>query len=322
MGSFFIPVKIGPEQLVSNVPLDADAEKYGEKWRGEWAVGTTYAKGQVIRQDVELYESVADSNAGNNPEQTSKGEGAAWIHLGKINRLRMFDKYVGSDTTAPASTGITVVISDIKADQLALFNARADKIKVEILDAADVPRWTYEKDVSTGRDVGTWYEFFFAPFPPEITVDEIVRLPWMLRSHAGEKIKITLSGKSTSATETIACGSCDMGIEATLGLTKWDASSGALYFGARKRDQWGRVSLRHGETAKLVKCELHIPRGSENYAARMLSGLLDKTAVFDLNNQGCTKYEPLIVKGFLITHWESLKTVNNTVVAMDIEGLI
>lgn len=320
MGSFFLPVEIRAEQLVSNVPLDADAEKYGERWRGEWVAGTTYAMGDVIRHGIELYESLIDANSGNNPEKTS--DPPRWLHLGKINRWRMFDKYVGSDTTAPASMGITLTISDIKADRLALFNVRAGKISVEILDAADVPRWTYIKEVPTGRDVGSWYEFFFSPFPPEIVIDEIIRLPWMLRCYAGEKIRITLGTKDVSEAKTVGCGSCDLGVETALGLTKWDASSGALYFGTRKRDKWGRVSLRHGETAKLVKCELHIPRGSENYAARMLSGLLDKIAVFDLNNQGCTRYEPLIVKGFLLTHWESLRTVNNTVVTMDIEGLI
>ncbi len=318
MGSYFLPVKIQPGQIQSNIGLDADAEVFGDKWKGVWASGTTYAADDVVRKGYELYISGKDNNSGNDPETTSKGKGAPWVHRGKINCLRMFDEYIGSDTIS-ASTDLVTTISNLKADQLALFNVFARLIRVEILDSSGNVRWIYEKGISTGRKVVGWYDYFFRPFPPRPVIDHIISLPWMIRGYGNEKVRLTLIAGNEGG---VACGSCDFGIKTELGITQWDAKSGGMYFGMRKRDNWGRVFRRKGATAKLLKCELRVPKGSENYASRILSGLLDETVIFDLNNTSDKKYEPLIVKGFLTDYWESLKGPNHTTVSMNIEGLI
>ncbi len=86
MGSFFLPVEISTESLTSNIEINSDADlPLKGQWQGEWSAAHIYAEADVVRKELELYESVADGNIGNDPETTTLIESPKWIALGKIN---------------------------------------------------------------------------------------------------------------------------------------------------------------------------------------------------------------------------------------------
>ncbi len=316
MGSFFIPKDISESQIESNITLDSDADIFGDAWKGEWSSGATYTKEDIVRQNIELYESAVDGNTGNDPLTTTNIESPKWIARGKINRLRMFDEYVNSDTTG-GTDGIIVVISNCRADQIALFGTTGEIIKIEILDENNISQWIFENNNEYKRDVGSWYEYFFKEFPGVVRFDRAIRLPWQISPVRGEKIKISITGGDNTA-----CGHCLLGIEKYLGETQWGPEIGRLFFGVCERDKYGRVFLGKGPTAKIVNCELRVLPGNEDYVDSLLDELLGYRLVFNLNNFINNQFGALIVYGFLLKHWEALKTLNYTIVRMDIEGLI
>ncbi len=315
MGSFFIPVSIQENNLTSNVGIDSDADIYGAKWKGAWSASTPYVKEDVVRVEDKLYESAIDSNSGNNPETTSTGESPPWIHLGKINKFRMFDEYVSSDTTN--NQEISVILTGLKVDQVAILGGEADNIKIEVQDNTGLPKWTYEEDIAYHRNPGSWYEYFFKPFPDKRELDKVFDLPWITRPGAGEQIVVQLTSQSP-----VKCGGCYFGIKEALGFTQWEPEVGAMFFGVRKRDKWGRISRGAGETAKLAKAMLRIPDGYEDYTYKQLNRLLKANAIFDLNNDKIGALDALVIYGFLTEFWEAFKFQRYTMVSMTLEGLI
>ncbi len=315
MGSFIIPVNIQENNLSSNVDLDSDADIYGAKWKGVWSASTSYAKEDVTRVGNELYESAVDSNSGSNPETTSTGESPPWVHLGKINKYRMFDEYVSSDTTNDQE--VSVILTGLKVDQVAILGCEADNIKIEVQDGSGGTQYIYEEDIAYHRDPGSWYEFFFKPFPDKRELDRVFDLPWVTRPAAREQVLVQLTGHGL-----VKCGGCYFGTKEVLGFTQWDPEVGAMFFGVRKRDKWGRISRGAGETAKLAKAMLRIPGGYEDYTYKQLNRLLKTNAIFDLNNDNTESLDALVIYGFLSDFWEAFKFRGYTVVSMTLEGLI
>ncbi len=300
------PIEIGVSDLTSSVAIDD---------HDEWAVGTTYAEGAEVVHEINIYESLEDGNIGNNPATTSTGEEPKWLDLGRVNRWRMFDEFVGSYTEDEDEIIVTLDIHD--TDYVALLELDAATLQVEILDSGDASLWSVDFDLLDGAlEIGDWYEYFYAPYPAAGQRDVVVPLAWMLTELTGEKLRVTLGGGGT-----IKCGKCIPGMAVNIGQTQWKPEIGAIDYSRKLTDDFGRTYLKKGRFAKIIRGDLIVPTGGEGFVVRALNELLGQACVFDFNEPGTT-YDPLVVYGFIQDYRQTIHFTTFTTLSLDIQGLI
>lgn len=113
------PVPISGAMLVaSNVP---------ETDHPEWSPVTIYASGaRVIKAATHrIYESVADSNLGNDPA----GLSGVWIDAGPTNRWAMFDEALGTATSRAGDIALTLAAGAVEA--VALLDVVGATVRVQ-----------------------------------------------------------------------------------------------------------------------------------------------------------------------------------------------
>lgn len=309
------PVGIDVTDLVScSVPVDADAADYGAAWQGEWSSGDPYSTGNVVYKGIVLYESQVDDNA-DDPEVGVGLEIPSWLELGWINRWRMFDEYISLSSSSAVDEMVhTIAKNDV--GHVCFYDVIANSMSVEILDAADAVVWDYSIDLlDAALDIGDWWEYYYLPYP-DSKRDIIVELGWMINADLGEKIRITFSGSGQ-----VSCGMCIPGLSIDLGQTQWSPEVGALSYGEITKDKWGRTKFVKGPTAKTIRGSLKIPMGSEDYVYRVLSSVLEKRVVFNLNNPGLY-YDMLSVYGSIIDFNHVLYSRQKAICSIQIDGLI
>lgn len=113
------PITVTDAALVSSSVAETDY--------AAWSSGTSYGKGArvILAATHRIYESVVDSNAGNDPA----GSSGKWLNIGPTNRWAMFDQALGSTTEAQGSIAVTLTASSIRA--VALLDVIGATVRVQ-----------------------------------------------------------------------------------------------------------------------------------------------------------------------------------------------
>lgn len=142
-----ITVATGGALTSTNVDGSLDPPAYN--------AGTTYALDDQATSGETVYQSLQAANTGHAVTETDW-----WVRVGSINKMRMFDKKVGSQTEN-ADT-IEVVITPVAViGVISVRNVSALQITVE--QSTTELGVIYSKTVMMDEPVGDWYEYFFSP---------------------------------------------------------------------------------------------------------------------------------------------------------------
>jgi len=99
---------------------------------------------------------------------------------------------------------------------------------------------------------------------------------------------------------TAKCGQYVCGLKNYIGESQFDANSGMLSFSRRIRNEYtGEMELIKGANVKTLDVDLQIMNTEYNRIYALLSMLDGIPCVFQANNDSSTKYEPLIVYGYI-----------------------
>jgi hypothetical protein len=297
----------------SNIPIDDDGYS-------EWASGTTYNTGDTVYYGNYLYESVGDSNTGNDPSTTSTGTTPDWLKLGMVNKWRMFDDYTNTVTTGPApdvTTGesdIIVTLDEGNVEYVAFFNLDAVTILVEMLDATDTVVWSEELDLFADvEDVGDWYEYFFGDDTQPHT-DAIIQLGWITYE---EKVKITITNIGSES----ECGMCCIGRGRYLGATQYNPEVSILDYSRKSTDDFGRTFLAQGNFAKMIRSQVFVEEYAFDATRHYLQESRGLACAWDFNEED-TNYNGLLVYGFFQDFRLVIPGPNHAMCSLDIQGLI
>lgn len=214
-----------------------------------WAAGT-YAKGAKVRDASNfVFESIAD---GNTAEVTDKTK---WLPLGVTNRLKMFDKAVNSQTTAPDSLTVVVKAGQL-ANTLTLLNAAGSSVTVTQSESG------YSRTISlVSHNVLSWYDFYYQE--PQWTGD-------VTFGNIPPYINALLTVHVKSPGNQAALGGFFFGRAKFIGTTQWGLKAGILSYSGDEEDDFGNVTLLPRDSAKRMNFEVSIPRGYEDEAFRFL----------------------------------------------------
>ena len=272
------PIEVTESSLTSSIArIDSGVDN-----AADYSSATTYAEGEKViypaTTGTDLYESLQDSNTNHDPST----EISWWLPLGKVNRWRMFDKFV-SGSVSTAADGIEVTVALPSVAVIALFWIIADQVVVSHLDSGGTAHYsdTYQLYDSANLP-STWYDFYFAPFVERATT-LIAKLNYPTLYGESVKVEIQKTGS------TVTCGKMIVGYATDIGVTQWGPQIQIMDFSKYETDSFGRMTVTQGAVTKLIQAQLWVSDLLIDAVVSKLEEIRGIVCVFDLN----TKYSDI-----------------------------
>jgi len=264
--SVLVPITITPAVLLSTTAV-------GEGY-ANWDKTKTYVVGDYCYSPSTQrnYRSLIGSNLNKDPtdptNRTAVGSNPVyWLDVGPPNHLAMFDKKVGTLTTANGN--LTVVLSPGPAGSLYVAGVDAVAIAVTVKDTsggAIVYSYTAPMEASEPDD---YWEYFYDPFEPKTDL-----LLTDLPPYGGGEVTVSLTAGGT-----VSCGALAVGDVKVLGKTRSDAEAEPISFAYIDTDKWGNTDIVDGASAtNLTMSAVTETRADGARAQAIVTSLLGKPA--------------------------------------------
>lgn len=265
----------------------------------------TYAELERVQDNTAhlVYESLVAGNVGNALTDATK-----WIKVGSTQKYAMFDDVVGTATRS--GSDLTVVLSPISAEGLALLELSGSGVVVTVKDAPGGAVVDTRSISLDGSIIESVYDWFFSPFEQRTDV-VFTDLPGQ---YFGAEITIQITGSGAG------CGVCSVGKVHQLGETKTGASVGILDWSVKERDRWGRLSVVPGDFSKRASLQMLTTKAEFNRIFRRLASLRATPAVYV--GTEAPGFDPLIVFGIYKDFSIVVEHHHYHLCSLEIEGLI
>ena len=271
--------------------------------QADWAVGTTYAKGDRRIYGQDLYESLQDANTGKQPDT----QPTWWVRVGPSNKWAAFDDALNTRTTATAPLELTVTPGTI-TNAASFLNLDGTELRVEVYDGAtQVYDKTYSLD---GTPMFDWYMYFFEPydFLSEVVVPD-------LPPYSTGKIVAKLIGSGS-----VSIGAVIVGSIYDIGTTEQGVNFGIRDYSSKEEDAYGNLTLVERDYAKRMEPTVFVENKRLNFVSRILSRLRAKPTVFIGSTD--TKYQSLVVFGTLRDWNIEISYPEHSLLRLQVNGFI
>lgn len=267
---------------------------------------TTYAKDAKVDYGTHIYQSLVNTNVGNQPDISP----LSWVDIGPDNKHAMFDAQVSTQTTS--TSPLTVVVNTAAIDSLYVGNVAAATVKLTVrsgLGGAIV----YEQLKSlTGSITADWFEYFFSDVLTNQTQVLFTGIPSVSNAHC------TLEFVSTG---TIAVGQIAFGRIQELGATSMGVQSGIRDYSRKETDEFGNTSFVVRGFSKWLNVQLIVTRARFNLVQRNLYALRAKPVVW-IGSDTTPEYdEALVVYGYFKDFVHAIDYYSHSICDLEIEGL-
>lgn len=270
--------------------------------------GTTYTTGALVTFSNRYFESLQDSNTGNQPDISP----TFWLDVGPDNRHAALDTSV--NTSSSKLQELTLVLKPgVAFDSFALINVEAEIIRVGITDPNDGCIYSETFGLS-GTDVFDWYQYFF--FDPTIKRTQIVGSGIHPYSNAVVTVKL-----QTSSASLAEIGLASVGNISTIGMTRYGVNSGIIDYSVKETDEYGNTSFVERAYSKRINADVYVRNFELNRVQRLLFDLRAKPSVWIASDDPSYE-EALIVYGFYRGFSTSIAYPNHSVCNIELEGLV
>lgn len=236
-----------------------------------WAAGTNYAAGARVISAVthRIYESAGNGNLGNDPTAPN----GKWIDVGPTNRWAMFDRALGTSTSAAGV--ITVTFNATAINAVALLDVTAATVRVIAPG--------YDTTLPAGAGAVTFLDL------PETT---------------GE-VTVTVTGPGQVSVGTLLLGGL-----AALGITEASPTSGINDFSRKDVDEFGEATIVQRAWAKRMSARALIRTDAVDIVANRIAAVRARPSLWigDEGADSLTVYG--FFKDFSIEVGESVSTLS------------
>ncbi len=320
------PIPINHHNLISsNIPID----DYGA---AAYDAATTYAAGTKVLYILEasvtgldgsifyisshrVYESKVAGNVGNAVSDTD-----FWLDLGPVNRWKMFDQAVGTQTFSDIDfdplfedpqDNIAVVIKPGAINALVLLDCDATEVTITMTDPVEGLVYEETIDLALNTHIVDAYTYFFEPI---ILKDAVVLLG--LPQYANAEIAVTI----TYASDHVAkCGTLAVGLITDIGATQLSPTVGFDSYSKIERDPFGVMTVLPRGYSKKLSCQLSIPAGSVDVVMRKFTEVKDLPVIWIGVDAG---YSSMIVYGIVKSCPITIAYVTHSICNLEIEGFV
>lgn len=262
----------------------------------EWTVAATFSKDEYCIYEDVIYQSIASENSGNKPPSVF------WITKGSVNKKRVLDRYLSTQTQCNDS--LTIKINTFKIDTLALFEVDATEVIIKYTIAGVLKEETHSMYKSLSKDWKSW--FYLTPI---VSRQLILDIP--LSFNMDIEITFVRAGAKAGIGRIIA------GMKEDMGLT-------LLNVILEKRDYEGYLADDIGTYASetpltnYLSFEVTIERELVDTVFNRLSYLASKERLFI----GTNTYSSTVVYGKYLNFIFKLKGKRRDIYSIEIQSII
>lgn len=270
-----------------------------------YVAGTTYAIGNKVVYGTRIYESLVNSNLGNQPDTNP----TKWLDVAPANRYACFDNTISTQTTG-TSPMVIEVKPGVNTNSLAILNiTNGTSLAIEVKDGVGGPV-VYTNTINLdGTQILDWYMYFFEPFDLRDTV-VLTDIP----PYPNAVIKITLTG-----TGTLGIGNIVYGNATDIGATQYGVTFGIRDYSVKDVDTYGNTIFVKRAFSRRMEPQLMLDNTKLRYVSKLLSDIRATPTVWVGSED--PQYEPLVIFGFYKDYTIDISYPTASLIRIEIEGL-
>lgn len=273
-----------------------------------WASGTTYVDGDLVIYEHNRYESLINSNTGNQPD-TSLNE---WLLLGATNRFRPFDEKLSDKCSNPEIITYTFNNNSTNIDGVALFNLVGSTVRVEVIDGTDGTVYDQTKTIIDTSGVSNYFEYFFSV--TDVQKFEIIFGDMPFYPNAQTRVTV-IANPGVNA----EVGQIVLGTVSNLGLTVYNSTLSIEDYSRKDRDAFGNPIIVERAFANLVEFDVKIDTNKARYVQKTLSDRRAKPTVYFASED--TKFGATVY-GYFRRFDITISTPSLSEATIEVEGLV
>jgi hypothetical protein len=264
---------------------------------------TTYAKDAFVDYGTHIYQSLVNSNTGNQPDTSP----TQWVLIGPDNTHAIFDDQTSTATTS--TSPLTVVLDTGLCNSLGLLGLVGSQVAVTVKDNTG-GNTVYSRTISLdGTFIYDWYQYFFEPY---VQIGEVVLTD--LPPYLTAELTVSLTG-----TGTIQIGTLTWGTQYDLGDATYGAGLGIIDYSKKETDEFGVTTFVRRDFSKRLTARLMLPNTQINRVQRVLADLRAQPAIWVTSD--VPDLAPLTVYGFFRDFNIEVAYPTESFCSLEIEGL-
>lgn len=224
-----------------------------------WASDTTYAEGEEVQYENNIYESLQDANTGNMPDAE---DSTWWVFLRANNIFRAFDNIVGTKTTR-ADLIEYVLSTGQNTTGVSLLNLAGLTVDIIVNDPTEGEVYNETIGLLSTDNVYDGYTYCFAPF---LYDSHIVKTDIPPYPNASITIQVT-----QETGQTAEVGEIVVGESMEIGTTLYGADVGIQDYSRKERDIFGNFDILERAFSKRANYPIVVENGLINSLIRVLS---------------------------------------------------
>ena len=271
-----------------------------------WTAGT-YTLNTQRYVGTRLYKVIVASTT-DNPTVGVTLTPPSWQDIGAINRFKMFDQVVNTQTTRTGLIDVSILPGTI-INALAMFDLNGVTTTITMTDPVEGVVFTETKSLQDNTIIIDWYSYFFESIT---TVSDVVFLG--LPAYGGATIRIQVNAGAATA----AIGEVVIGRQRNLGVTNFGTSVSILDYSRKETDAFGNTIVETRPFSKRADFDVTVETGSVAAVQKALASIRTTPTVFI----GDEDRAETIVYGFYRGFNIIISTPSISDCSIEVEGLI
>jgi hypothetical protein len=271
-----------------------------------WTAGT-YTLGQERYVGTRLYKVLVASTT-DNPTVGVTLTPPSWQDIGAINRFKMFDQVVNTQTTRTGLIDVSILPGTI-INALAMFDLDGVSTTITMTDPIEGVVFTETKSLQDNTIIIDWYSYFFESIT---TVSDVVFLG--LPAYGGATTRIQVDAGASTA----AIGEVVIGKQRNLGVTNFGTSVSILDYSRKETDEFGNTVVETRPFSKRADFDVTVETGAVAAVQKALADIRTTPTVFI----GDEDRAETIVYGFYRGFNIVISTPSISDCSIEVEGLI
>jgi hypothetical protein len=271
-----------------------------------WTAGT-YTLGQERYVGTRLYKVIVASTTAN-PTVGVTATPPSWQDIGAINRFKMFDQVVNTQTTRTGLIDVSILPGTI-INALAMFDLNGVSTTITMTDPIEGVVFNETKSLQDNTIIIDWYSYFFESIT---TVSDVVFLG--LPAYGGATTRIQVNAGAGTA----AIGEVVIGKQRNLGVSNFGTSVSILDYSRKETDQFGNTVVETRPFSKRADFDVTVETGAVAAVQKALADIRTTPTVFI----GDEDRAETIVYGFYRGFNIVISTPSISDCSIEVEGLI
>ena len=271
-----------------------------------WTAGT-YTLGQERYVGTRLYKVLVASTT-DNPTVGVTLTPPSWQDIGAINRFKMFDQVVNTQTTRTGLIDVSVLPGTI-INALAMFDLDGVSTTITMTDPVEGVVFNETKSLQDNTIIIDWYSYFFESIT---TRSDVVFLG--LPAYGSATIRIQVDAGASTA----AIGEVVIGKQRNLGVTNFGTSVNIRDYSRKETDAFGNTIVETRPFSKRADYDVTVETGAVAAVQKALASIRTTPTVFI----GDEDRAETIVYGFYRGFNIIISTPSISECSIEVEGLI